>query len=234
MYTIYALLDPRTKHIHYIGLTSGSLKVRYKNHLSSSLRGEKCPKAIWIRQLDVQGLKPDLKIIELTSDKGRERYWIARYRKNLLNVSLGGQWRIKDQCVKGHLLSEKNLKVTSDGVRVCVSCARNSSKAYQIRRRQKLKEQGLSCRGKLKQRQYCRSGKHLWNEQNWYVSPKGIKTCAVCQKEKYLKNSIKTGRKKPERTHCKYGHLFTEATRIKPKFGRTRCRICVEARETSS
>lgn len=227
VFTVYALSHPINKTICYVGITSGPLSVRYKNHIQSSLRGGTTPKAEWIRNLSAQGLKPEIIILEKTEDRKREHYWISFY-PNLLNINHGGNWRIKSHCIKGHPLSGENLIQTKSSGRRCRTCQREISLKSRKVSRKKLAEAGLSCRGKPKVRTTCKSGRHPWIKENLYISPRGIKSCKICWKEKYIERSIRTGRKKPERTHCKWGHLFTDETRIKPNRGRTRCKICME------
>jgi len=41
LYKIYALLEPNTELVRYVGLTRKSLKERLRKHLSEKLRGKK-------------------------------------------------------------------------------------------------------------------------------------------------------------------------------------------------
>lgn len=93
---IYALKDPNTQLIRYIG-KSNNPKFRYNNHIQHSKKNRGCRHVVnWICSLLDQGLKPILEIIE-ECDKSnwavREIYWIAYYRAqgNLTNFSNGGE-----------------------------------------------------------------------------------------------------------------------------------------------
>jgi len=63
-YYIYALCEPETEVIRYIGQTRQTLKQRYKNHISSS-KTEKLYKAYWIKKLLSNGEKPTLMVLDI-------------------------------------------------------------------------------------------------------------------------------------------------------------------------
>lgn len=92
---IYALIDPRTKKIRYIGKANDPTQrlsghINYcKNHTSHTSN--------WIRQLTDANLRPDIAIIEcVKKNKWQERecYWIKYFRKmgcSLTNSTDGGE-----------------------------------------------------------------------------------------------------------------------------------------------
>ncbi len=90
---IYALCDPNTKMVRYIG-KSNHPRIRYFHHLKDE---HKTYKVNWIRKLKSSGKLPVLKIIE-EIDKNlweeAEKRWIAYYRlisgKRLTNHNEGG------------------------------------------------------------------------------------------------------------------------------------------------
>ena len=91
MYVIYALADPRTDKIGYIGITK-NLKQRFNQHVNS--RGNNNDEDSWIRQLRNDGLIPSIRVLETvgTEDVARKReaYWIEYYiglGEQLTNVS---------------------------------------------------------------------------------------------------------------------------------------------------
>lgn len=92
---IYALADPRSGSVRYIGVTVDKATRMY-GHVSSVLSGNsQTPRAKWIRELIDLGLRPVMTIIESVYGKewrSREKFWIAHYRKlgDILNVSAGG------------------------------------------------------------------------------------------------------------------------------------------------
>lgn len=95
-YYIYALMDPITKRIRYIGKTN-NLKRRIKDHIKDCDKiGFWTPKNKWLMQLKANNLKPIIKpLLETTKEKSNEdeiRY-IAKYKKilpDLTNDTDGG------------------------------------------------------------------------------------------------------------------------------------------------
>src|SRR5258708_6488621 len=89
---IYALLDPETNEIRYIGKADDPQK-RFSRHLWER---DDTHKQRWIRDLRSRGLKPLLQIIEeipFALWQERECYWIAFYRTqgcHLTNSAIGG------------------------------------------------------------------------------------------------------------------------------------------------
>lgn len=91
-FIIYALRDPVTKEIRYIGKCT-SLPSRLKAHLNSKDDTRKCR---WIASLRTEGYRPEaLKLEEGVGDwQSRERFWIAFYRSegnDLCNHTDGGE-----------------------------------------------------------------------------------------------------------------------------------------------
>ena len=90
---IYGLVDPETDEMRYVG-KSNNPKVRYQYHLAD--KNTNPHKTAWIRRLSERGLKPNLVILEETTQKQweeRERYWIKHYRDEgapLVNILEGG------------------------------------------------------------------------------------------------------------------------------------------------
>jgi len=80
-YTIYGLRDPRDRLIHYVGVTIRPER-RYKQHLLCQDTNN-TQKKTWIRNLQEQGLQPELVPLEIVkgAKKGyqREDYWIHFY-----------------------------------------------------------------------------------------------------------------------------------------------------------
>lgn len=94
---IYALQDPRTQSIHYIGQSQHPQR-RLHGHLSQARRNaEADAKCFWIAELLAQELKPALVILEETDGTQateREAFWIVemfRREQPLTNQSIN--WR---------------------------------------------------------------------------------------------------------------------------------------------
>lgn len=88
---IYALLDPRTEAVRYVGWSFDS-KRRLKGHLRDK---SKTHKACWIRSLLALGLEPKMTILETGTGNwaSQERWWIAKsrfYGADLTNATDGG------------------------------------------------------------------------------------------------------------------------------------------------
>jgi len=98
LYKIYALLEPNTELVRYVGLTRKSLKERLRKHLSEKLRGKKATyKYNWIQSLKEKNLKPEIILLEdnLTLDEAnkKEIIYIKTFKSfgaKLVNVSIGG------------------------------------------------------------------------------------------------------------------------------------------------
>lgn len=94
--SIYALIDPRTGLVRYVGKSKNvDLRVRY-GHLGAELKNARLHKTNWLRQLAELQLQPIVQILEVTDESSwqeRERYWIAHYRSigaSLTNMTEGG------------------------------------------------------------------------------------------------------------------------------------------------
>lgn len=94
-WVVYALLDPRTSEIRYVGVTHRT--VRLTEHLSKARRGERTYRSTWVRSLLGLGLEPTVSILESGAGPAwpeREAFWIAECRKagcNLTNATDGGE-----------------------------------------------------------------------------------------------------------------------------------------------
>lgn len=93
MVYIYALCDPKTNSIRYIG-KSIRPKERYTNHLNDN---SKTHKVNWINSLKSKGLKPTMIILQTLAEnedwQQAERDWIKRAKENgwnLVNSTDGG------------------------------------------------------------------------------------------------------------------------------------------------
>lgn len=88
---IYALLDPDTEVVRYVG-KSDNPERRLLRHLGFYEKKE-THKTRWLRKLVNEGKRPLLKILEEVSIEewgDKERYWISMYKENLTNTADGG------------------------------------------------------------------------------------------------------------------------------------------------
>lgn len=88
MTTIYALIDPRSSGIRYVGRTVDT-EVRYRQHLSSPTSDAM---RVWLAALAEEGLKPALDVLATCEDSDAdavETEWIKKLAKSgaLLNTA---------------------------------------------------------------------------------------------------------------------------------------------------
>lgn len=96
---IYALVDPTTRHVRYIGMTK-RLSQRYQAHYSQPCGVAVCE---WIKQLRARRRKPLLCILELTTPEQaryREVCWIRRYAPHSVLLNSMYHARKKKQIVR--------------------------------------------------------------------------------------------------------------------------------------
>ena len=102
---IYGLVDPRDNEIRYIG-QSIDPEQRFKIHWRERCKHKivvsnhkyQSEKALWLYELDMQGLKPSMTIIEQCDPKEadqKELYWIKEYSKN-------GRWLTNRNLHRNH------------------------------------------------------------------------------------------------------------------------------------
>lgn len=94
---IYALTDPRTSEVRYVGVTTMTVGMRLTRHLGEAKRGNPGYKNNWVRQLQGEGLRPQTSILEEGDGEGwaaAEQHWIAHFRQagaRLTNIADGGE-----------------------------------------------------------------------------------------------------------------------------------------------
>lgn len=146
-YLIYALQDPESGRVRYIGLSTVGEK-RPKSHRSAGARRRRTRCAAWLRSLYKRGLKPEWCVIErcasLEAASDAERFWIAHYRAvggyDIVNLTDGGfegkvvperiaqvakERRERPTCRNGHLFTPENTgRGHKPGTRYCLTCRR--------------------------------------------------------------------------------------------------------------
>jgi hypothetical protein len=109
---IYALIDPCTDDIRYIG-KSIDPEQRYSQHLNN--KDSNKLKIAWINRLGNNGLQPKMKILEIANEKNwqdRECWWIERGREfgwKLFNITPGGENSVYQLPVSFYQVLEPDL-----------------------------------------------------------------------------------------------------------------------------
>jgi hypothetical protein len=91
---VYALFDPRTYHLRYVGVTALHPRRRVQNHLPTT--GTNIRMKTWLGELKIAGLKPailTLAEVDHATGADAEQHWIAKLREcghDLLNANVGG------------------------------------------------------------------------------------------------------------------------------------------------
>jgi hypothetical protein len=76
---IYALLDPDTEEVRYVGQTMMTPSRRLKGHCKKT-QPPVTPRDFWVNSLIAQGKKPRMSILEEDADLNAETRWIAHYQ----------------------------------------------------------------------------------------------------------------------------------------------------------
>lgn len=90
---IYALIDPRTGRVRYIGKTNQKPQSRLRAHINERA---KCHRCNWIAELKREGFEPQITVIEVCGRwpwQETERYWIRMFLLSgakLTNNTSGG------------------------------------------------------------------------------------------------------------------------------------------------
>src|SRR6476620_3006053 len=96
MIRIYALSEPVTGELRYVGQTALTLENRLKSHTWDSTLAHKNHRTKWLKKLISQGLLPIIELLEEVSESeanDAERFWITQFKAlgcRLINVQEGG------------------------------------------------------------------------------------------------------------------------------------------------
>lgn len=94
---MYALQDPRTGDVRYVGQTQQSVCDRLHRHVAAARSGRASNVSGWVRELLEAGVRPEavlLAQVALVDGDEEERLWIADYLldgADLLNETVGGR-----------------------------------------------------------------------------------------------------------------------------------------------
>jgi hypothetical protein len=92
---IYALIDPLTGEIRYVGKTISTPSQRLAVHLYYARKNHRTGCARWLKRLSDVGLRPEIYVLQTAHEDWQEveRFWIAKLRQDgvsLLNHTAGG------------------------------------------------------------------------------------------------------------------------------------------------
>ncbi len=163
---IYGLKCPLFNKIRYVGKSVNPIQ-RFKNHINYEIKTD-THKARWLNKLIRLNMRPELVIIEETTRQlweEREKFWIAFYRNDLTNESIGGDgrqagWKHKEESIAKIIIA---LKCRSKEIRI--NAAKKTSAKLKGRKYSEQLKKKLS-----------KSHKIFWNK----LDPAG--------REKYIKH----------------------------------------------
>ena len=137
---VYALVDPTTNEIRYVGKSSQGIKRAYDHKKASNLKVF-THKTNWIKKLISSGLDYNVQIIEICNDDNhaieREIHWIKHYRDlglNLTNLTGGGEgnvgWNPSEEVRKN--MSAAAIKKHEDNPELRTQIAEKQRKQHEI------------------------------------------------------------------------------------------------------
>jgi hypothetical protein len=125
VYKIYALIDPRTDEVRYVGFTCRDLSDRLYGHVKVAKEGYNAHCSRWIRQLLSLDIEPHIMLLEKISMRftwqEREKFWIRKGKRlgwQLTNMTEGGDGVIGiTPWSKGRHLSLEHKQRLSDSLK---------------------------------------------------------------------------------------------------------------------
>lgn len=208
---IYALLDPRTDEVRYIGKTQRSPRKRHNEHIQDAFRKHRLPVQRWTKHLYDNGSWSCLKHLEYVQAGGdwaaREKHWIDRFRSDgarLLNLTDGGEGLMGhhhspqtkekigaklrrgasfscENCGSSFWRKPRDIKVGNN--KFCSrKCYHSSTKGVSKDVPEVVWAAGQKASAaKAKARTHCRNG-HELTPENVYINPRGARVCKICRR----------------------------------------------------
>ncbi len=135
---VYALIDPRTNCVRYIGKTHRTAHRRLRRHLSTCYLGGETHRERWLRSLVRLGLEPKIEILQECSDAQElceaERNQIRLFRESgadLTNATAGGDGGCGPHTAESKAKISKALsgRIRSEQQRLRIGLANRGRKA---------------------------------------------------------------------------------------------------------
>ena len=99
---IYGLYDPNTDELRYVGYTTKSLSTRLSQHISESKHKNKSHRHRWLRKLNGENVKPNIKPIKTVTHSDKE-------------ILLEHLWLLEDEFIQKFIGDGYNLVNGKDG-----------------------------------------------------------------------------------------------------------------------
>lgn len=204
---IYAVLDPDTQEIRYIGKTVRTMNLRLAEHIREAKRGNDLWFFRWLRNLDKKPIIKELERISEGKDwQSIEMKWIDYYKKvgaKLTNATNGGEG------LHGYKFSESHKQKISDShKRGTIFCCHSCGDSF------------------------WRSPSEITNGHNKFCSKQCYFSFQVGKKKNYISpNYGRAGReaaanKKRLQTHCKRRHPLSGENLYISTSGSRVCKEC--------
>ena len=105
---IYALIDPRTCVVNYVGSTQNELAKRLYNHIAATKTALRnglrlVDVQIWISELLSIGINPIVFLLEKSNEYDAEKSWMEFFKKQghpIKNIALISSYQNHDKLVK--------------------------------------------------------------------------------------------------------------------------------------
>jgi hypothetical protein len=182
--TLYALVDPRTGLVRYIGKTSKAPEERLHYHIKGS-KHKRCHREKWISMLIEMGLQPQLQIIDVVEGNGSqaEMDLIKKYREmgcDLTNATDGGDgspgYKHTEESRAKIREKRKNQKFSKESIEKRAASLRGRPRSTEAR-------QAISAGHRL--RTHCKNGHSVEFATITYTKKGHLqRSCRECSKER--------------------------------------------------
>ena len=183
---VYALKDPRTNRVRYVGSTIQKPHRRFQKHLVIAAQGlNTTHKYNWIRELLQCGLRPELAVLEITTTARvyeREQRWIAHYRSDALTNHTDAGPGIRG--MKHRPETIERMKRAAAGRKPSDECRRAAQEACRGRKRseESRRKQSQSTRGRPQNPEHVR--KRAASRRGKKFTPEHIKHLSEAHRRK--------------------------------------------------